>query len=99
MGMLLPNLKLIKDQVMGFKNDFSIVEGQQLLNYLLENPDNQRVAFKGRFEHLFQDMDLLKATALHPHFKLGVVGYLNEGLKGKNQEEDYLGGDEQGDFL
>jgi hypothetical protein len=21
------------------------------------------------------------ATALHPHFKLGVVGYLNEGLK------------------
>ncbi|KAK4313174.1 hypothetical protein Pmani_015458 [Petrolisthes manimaculis] len=52
-----------------------------MINYLLENHDNPRLAFKGKFGHLFQDMDLLMATALHPHFKLGVVGYLSEGLK------------------
>jgi regulator of RNase E activity RraB len=81
MGILLPNLKLMKDQVAALRTDASIVEGQELINYLLENHGNPRVAFKGRFEHLFQDMDLLMATALHPHFKLGVVGYLSEGLK------------------
>ncbi|KAK4322821.1 hypothetical protein Pmani_006307 [Petrolisthes manimaculis] len=52
-----------------------------MINYLLENHDNPRVVFKGKFGHLFQNMDLLMATALHPHFKLGVVGYLSEGLK------------------
>lgn len=76
MGILLPNLKLMKDQVASLRNDTSIVEGQNLINFLLENNDNPRVAFKGRFQHLFQDMELLMATALHPHFKLGVVGYL-----------------------
>jgi hypothetical protein len=35
----------------------------------------------GRFEHLFQDEDLLMATPFHPHFKLSVVGYISPGLK------------------
>ena len=83
MGILLPNLKLMKDQVAALRTDASIVEGQELISYLLENNDNPRVAFKGRFEHLFQDEDLLIATALHPHFKLGVVGYLSGDLKVK----------------
>lgn len=78
-GILLPNLKLMKDQVAGLRNDASIVEGQQLISYLLENHDNQRVW--GGVEYLFQDLGLLMATALHRHLKLGVVGYLNEGLK------------------
>ncbi|XP_076044807.1 uncharacterized protein LOC143027406 [Oratosquilla oratoria] len=78
---LLPNLKLMKDQVAALRTDASIVEGQELISYLLENHNNPRVAFKGRFEHLFQDKDLLMATALHPHFKLGVVGYLSGNLK------------------
>ncbi len=81
MGILLPTLKLMKDQVEGLKTDPSIVEGKELISYLLENPNNPRVAFKGRFEDLFGDTELLMATALHPQFKLGVVGYLNEGLK------------------
>ncbi len=46
------------------------------------NPQNPRVAFKGRFEHMFCDKDLLIATALHPRFKLCVVGYINLDLKG-----------------
>jgi hypothetical protein len=81
MGILLPNLKLMKDKLTSLKTDTSIKEGQELVNFLLENPNNARVAFKGRFEHLFQDEDLLMATALHPHFKLGVVGFINRALK------------------
>ena len=81
MGILLPNLKLLQDQLESLRNDTSIVEGQQLINYLLENYDKPMLAFKGRFSHLFHDMDLLMATALHPHFKLRVVSYLNDGLQ------------------
>ena len=73
MGILLPNLKLMKDQLTKLKTDNTIKEGQELLKFLLENPVNTRIAFKGRFENMFQDEDLLMATALHPHFKLGVV--------------------------
>ena len=51
MGTLLPNLKLMKDQVAALRTDVSIVEGQEFINYLLENHDKPRVAFKGRFEH------------------------------------------------
>ena len=82
MGILLPTIKLMKDQVAGLRRDNSIVEGQALITYLLENPQNPRVALKGRFEKMFEDKDLLVATALHPHFKLSVVGYLNPALKG-----------------
>ncbi len=46
------------------------------MNYLLVNPHNPKIAFRGRFEHMFQDEDLLMATALHPHFKLDVVGHI-----------------------
>jgi len=77
MGNFLPTLKLMKDQVASLRTDNSIVEGQELVNYLLEHPTKPTVAFKGRFQHLFEDKDLLMATALHPHFKLGVVGYLS----------------------
>ena len=66
----------------GLRNDASITEGQELISSLLEHNDNPRVAFRGRFEHLFKDEDLLMATVLHPHCKLGVVGYLSgESLK------------------
>lgn len=82
MGILLPTIKLMKDQVADLRRDNSIVEGQALITYLLENPQNPRVALKGRFEKMFEDKDLLVATALHPHFKLSVVGYLNPALKG-----------------
>ena len=30
---------------------------------------------------MFDNKDLLMATALHPHFKLGVVGFLNMNMK------------------
>jgi hypothetical protein len=77
MGIFLPTIKLMKDQVAVLRTDNSIEEGQELISYLLENPTKPNVAFKGRFQHLFEDKDLLMATALHPHFKLGVVGYMN----------------------
>jgi hypothetical protein len=77
MGILLPNLQLMKDQVEALKTDSSIVEGQELISYLLEHPTKRDRAFKGRFQALFENENLLKATALHPHFKLGIVGYLN----------------------
>jgi hypothetical protein len=81
MGILLPNLRLMQEQLIGLKTDTSIKEGQALVNYLLENPQNPKIAFKGRFAPMFQDEDLLMATALHPHFKLGVVGYIKPGFK------------------
>jgi len=34
---------------------------------------NGRQGFKARFGHLFEDDDLLMATALHPHYKLMAV--------------------------
>ncbi len=77
LGILLPNLQLMKDQVEALKTDNSIVEGQELIRYLLEQTTKKERAFKGRFQALFENENLLKATALHPHFKLGIVGYLN----------------------
>ena len=47
----------------------------------MSDPVNFQVAFKGRFEYLFVDIDLLMTTALRPHFKLPVVEFLNEDLK------------------
>jgi hypothetical protein len=76
MGILLPNLRLMQEELIGLKTDTSIKEGQALVNYLLVNPQNPKIAFRGRFEHMFQDEDLLMATALHPHFKLVVVGHI-----------------------
>jgi hypothetical protein len=110
MGILLPTLKLMKDQVEALRMDYSIVEGQELINYLLEHPTKGDKSFKGRFQPLFEKEDLLKATALHPHFKLGVVGYLNaekkddikkaivtEALKKVTPAEEIGGGDTQQD--
>jgi hypothetical protein len=37
MGILLPTLKLMKDRVAGMMTDNSIVEGKELVNYLLRN--------------------------------------------------------------
>jgi len=81
MGILLPNLRLMQEQLTSLRTDTSIKEGQALVNYLLENPHDANIAFSGRFEHMFQDEDLLMATALHPHFKLDIVGYISPGLK------------------
>jgi hypothetical protein len=85
MGVLLPTLKLLKDSLEALKADNSIVEGQELIKYLLEHPTKKDRAFKGRFQPLFENEALLMATALHPHFKLRVVRFLNmekkEGIK------------------
>jgi hypothetical protein len=81
MGILLPNLRLMQEQLTNLRTDTSIKEGQALVNYLLENPHDANIAFSGRFEHMFQDEDLLMATALHPHFKLCIVGHISPGLK------------------
>ena len=36
MGILLPNLKLMKDQVAGLRNGASITEGEELISSLLQ---------------------------------------------------------------
>jgi hypothetical protein len=87
MGILLPYLRLLKDQLESLKTDDTIIHGKNLVEYLLDNPNNRAagsrnlIAFNGRFGHLFEDEDLLMAVALHPHYKLGVVEYLNPDLE------------------
>ncbi|KAL7634771.1 UNVERIFIED_CONTAM: hypothetical protein RMT77_015148 [Armadillidium vulgare] len=81
-GVLLPNLFLLKDdleEMLGKVRKFK--HGQNLVKYLLKQPKTSKGKTKGfepRFNSLFDDLDLLIATALHPHFKLGVVHRLNE---------------------
>ncbi|KAG0714568.1 hypothetical protein GWK47_013875 [Chionoecetes opilio] len=49
------------------------------LEYLLENPhsDMRPKGFKARFLSLFDQMDFLMATAIHPLFKLPMIRLLN----------------------
>jgi hypothetical protein len=51
----MPTLKLRKDKVTGMRTDASIVEAKELINYLLRNTLNPKVAFKKRFEKVFDD--------------------------------------------
>ena len=54
-----------------------------LVLYLLDNPlSGQRASkgFKDRFSHLFGDISLFLATAIHPHFRMPVVLRLNRTL-------------------
>jgi hypothetical protein len=81
MGILLPYLKFMQEQLNGLKTDTSIKDGQVLVNYLLKNPINSKQGFHGRFKQYFEDEDLLMATALHPHFKLGVAGRISPDKK------------------
>lgn len=87
MGILLPHLRLLKDTLESLKTDATIIHGKNLVEYLMDNPDNRaaggrkRIAFNGRFGHLFEDEDLLMAVALHPHYKMNVVEYLNPALQ------------------
>ncbi|KAG0717908.1 hypothetical protein GWK47_053495 [Chionoecetes opilio] len=59
--------------------DFMEVLSEPLLEYLLENPhsDKRPKGCKVRFLSLFDQMDFLMATAIHPLFKLPVVRLLN----------------------
>ena len=43
------------------------------------NKGKERKGFEPRFSSVFDDFDLLMATAQHLHFKLGVERRLNEG--------------------
>ena len=81
MGNFLPAIKLMKDQVTALRTDITILEGQELITYLLEHPTKKDRAFKGRFQHYFENKDLLMATALHPHFRHLLIGYLNLEMK------------------
>ena len=54
-----------------------------LVVYLLDNPLSEKRApkgFKDRLLHLFEDISLLLAKAIHPHFKMPVVLRLNRTL-------------------
>ena len=54
-----------------------------LVCYLLDHPlseDRRPKGFKGRFGKLFDNLNLLMATAIHPRFKLGAVARINKQL-------------------
>src|ERR1700755_1221545 len=80
---LLPNLFLLKDNLVELQREVKKFNyAKNLVNYLLKQPNANKGKEKGfepRFSRIFDDCDLLMATALHPHFKLGVVRRLNEG--------------------
>src|SRR5678816_4390254 len=82
-GVLLPNLFLLKDKIGEMQREVEKFNyAKNLVNYLLKQPKankGKEKSFEPRFSSLFDDFDLLMATSLHLHFKLGVVRRLNEG--------------------
>ena len=54
--------------------------GQSLLEYLI-------TGFNRRFSHLLDNIDLLKAVAIHPRFRLYVVSQINKELVSKVKNE------------
>lgn len=72
MGCLLPQLRLLKDSLLRLSRDDTIRHAKNLVTYLLDQKTGDRQGprgFENRFGHLFKDMDLLMATAIHPNFK------------------------------
>ena len=64
-------------------NSAGLNHARMLVLYLLDNPLSEQRApkgFKDRFSHLFGDISLLLATAIHPHFRMPVVLRLNRTL-------------------
>ena len=82
-GVLLPNFLLLKDKIGEMAREVEKFNyAKNLVNYLLKQPKankGKEKSFEPRFSSIFDDFDLLMATALHPYFKLGVVRRLNEG--------------------
>ncbi|KAG0704882.1 hypothetical protein GWK47_024615 [Chionoecetes opilio] len=79
MGVLLPTLYVLRDSLRALESK-PLKYARPLLQYLLENPlsdDKRPKGFKARFSFLFDNMDILMATAMHPLFKLPVVCLLN----------------------
>ena len=67
----------------GILNSASLNHARMLVVYLLDNSLSEKRApkgFKDRFLHLFEDMSLLLAMAIHPYFKMPVVLRLNRTL-------------------
>src|SRR5678815_2188932 len=81
-GVLLPNLFLPNDKICEIQREVEKFNyAKNLVNYLLKQPKTNKGkenCFEQRFSSIFDDFDLLMATAQHPHFKLGVVRRLNE---------------------
>ena len=64
-------------------NSAGLTHARMLVLYLLDNPLSEQRApkdFKDRFSHLFGDISLLLASAIHPHFRMPVVLCLNRTL-------------------
>ena len=67
----------------GILNLPGLNHARMLVLYLLDNPLSETRApkgFKDRFLHLFGDIFLLLATAMHLHFRMPVVLHLNRTL-------------------
>ena len=69
----------------GILNLAGLNHARMLVLYLLDNPLSEQRApqvFKDRFLHLLGDISLFLATAIHPHFRMPAVLYLNRTLAG-----------------
>ena len=73
-----------------FRTKLEVLQGrtglkyaQSLASYLFDHQENKKKSaksFKDQFRRIFTDVKLLVASAVHPHFKLGVVARLNNEL-------------------
>ena len=72
-----------KSKLEGILNSGGLNHACMPVLYLLDNRLSEQKApkdFKERFSHLFGDVSLLLATALHSHFRMPVVLHLNRTL-------------------
>ena len=82
MGLLLPTLYMLKAKLQSTLKT-NPQYAQNLVTYLLNNPCStvsRPKGFQSRFSELFNRIDLLKATAVHPYFKLGAVRRINASM-------------------
>lgn len=70
MGNLLPTLYMLKLRLRELKNRGHLSHAKPLLEALLSG-------FENRFQHLFEDHDLLMASATHPWFTTKLTAKLN----------------------
>ena len=73
MGNLLPTLYMLKLRLLELKGRRNLSHAKPLLEALLSR-------FNTRFEHLFENHDLLIASATHPRFTIKMVAKLNLNL-------------------
>jgi hypothetical protein len=66
MGILLPNLHIMRTLLERQRDSGNLQYAKSLVEALLRG-------FEKRFGHLYDDMDIVMATALHPHYTPAIL--------------------------